>query len=103
MSCDAAAGLEASCWMNGRPGTAGAGGAGAGSAVAVALSASAAEIAPAAAIIVEANNFPVLCMVFQSVEGTPAPEASRVTGVTAVTRVAFMEPLRERRLMVTAR
>ena len=65
MSCVAAAGLAASCWRNGRPGTAGMGGGGAaGSAVAGALSASAAEIAPAAAIIVVASNFLVLCMVF---------------------------------------
>lgn len=62
ISCVAAAGLEASCWMNGRPGTPGAG-AGAGCAAAVALSASAAETAPAAAIIVVANNFLVLSMV----------------------------------------
>ena len=63
MSCVAAAGLAASCWRNGRPGTAGAGAGGAGSAAAGALSASAAEIAPAAAIIVVANIFLVLNMV----------------------------------------
>jgi hypothetical protein len=71
MSCDAAAGLDASCWKSGRPGrpgaSAGAGaGAGAGAAgwaAAVPLNASAAVTAPAAAIIVVANSFLVLCMV----------------------------------------
>lgn len=65
ISCVAAAGLDASCWMNGRPGTPGAGaGAGAaGCADAVALSVSAAVTAPAAAIIVVANSFLVLSMV----------------------------------------
>ena len=67
ISCVAAAGLDASCWMNGRPGTPGAGaGAGAGAAGcadAVALSVSAAVTAPAAAIIVVANSFLVLSMV----------------------------------------
>ena len=42
MSCVAAAGLAASCWMNGRPGTPGVGAGAAGWAAAVALSASAA-------------------------------------------------------------
>lgn len=65
INCVAAAGLDASCWMNGRPGTPGAGaGAGAaGCAHAVALSVSAAVTAPAAAIIVVANSFLVLSMV----------------------------------------
>lgn len=80
MSWVAAAGLAASCCRNGRPGTSGAGaGAGAGCAAAEGLSASAAETAPAAAIIVVANNFPVRCMVSPIIGGTvgtPVPEAS---------------------------
>jgi hypothetical protein len=64
MSCVAAAGLEASCWRNGRPGTLGAGaGAAAGSAAAVALSPSATGIAPAAAITLVASIFLVNFMV----------------------------------------
>jgi len=78
----AAAGFAASCCKNGRPGTPGAGagaGAGAGCAAAEGLSASAAETAPAAAIMVVANNFPVRCMVSPIIGGTfgrPEPEAS---------------------------
>ena len=66
MSCDAAAGLVASCWRNGRPGKLGAGaGAGAaGSAAAVALSPSATPVAPAAAIMLVASIFLVNFMGF---------------------------------------
>src|SRR6478735_3989703 len=49
--------------MNGRPGRPGAGAGAAGWAAAVPLNASAAVTAPAAAIIVVANSFLVLCMV----------------------------------------
>jgi hypothetical protein len=64
MSCVAAAGLVASCWRNGRPGTLGAGAGAAGSAAAVALSASAIPVAPAAAIMLVASIFLVNFMVF---------------------------------------
>ena len=60
MSVVAAAGLVASCWRNGRPGTPGVG---AGSAAAVALSPSASGIAPAAAIMLVASIFLVNFMV----------------------------------------
>ena len=62
-SWGAMAGTFASWSISGRPGTTGLGG-GAGSAAAVALNVNAAEIAPAAAIIVVASNFPVRSMVF---------------------------------------
>jgi len=79
ISCVAAAGLDASCWINGRPGTPGVGAGAAGWAAAVPLSATAAVTAPAAAIIVVANSFPVMCMVlpFRFV-GTPPPEATEL-------------------------
>jgi len=64
MSWVAAAGLVASCWRNGRPGTLGAGAGAAGSAAAVALSPSAIGIAPAAAIMLVASVFLVNFMVF---------------------------------------
>ena len=85
----AAAGLEASCWRNGRPGTPGVGaGAAAGSAEAVALSPSASPAALAAVIMLAASIFLVDFMVLPIVDGTLAPDSSPVTGVTQVTRVA---------------
>ncbi len=57
MSWVAIAGFDASCWMNGSPGTPGVGAGAAGWAPAVALSATAAVTAPAAAIIVVASEF----------------------------------------------
>ena len=65
--------------MNGSPGTPGVGAGAAGWAAAVALSATAAVTAPAAAIIVVAKSFLVMCMVlpFRFV-GTPAPEATEL-------------------------
>jgi hypothetical protein len=80
-SCVAAAGLDASCWMNGKPGPPGVGaGAGAaGWAEAVALKATAAVTAPAAAIIVVAKSFLVLCMVLPfRLDGSPRPEATEL-------------------------
>ena len=65
--------------MNGRPGTPGVGAGAAGWAEAVPLKATAAVTAPAAAIIVVAKSFLVLCMVLPfRLVGTPRPEATEL-------------------------
>jgi hypothetical protein len=48
-----------------------------------------------------ASIFLVNFMVLPIIDGTPAPETPRVTGVTQVTRVAFIQTLRMRRESVT--
>src|SRR5262249_56822002 len=96
-SCDAAAGLVASCWMNGRPGTLGTGAGAAGSAAAVGLRPSASPAAPAAAIMLVASIFLVNFMVLPIRCRHACARSYRVTGVTQVTRVAVIQTLRMRR------
>jgi hypothetical protein len=87
--------------MPGTLGIAGAGGAGAGSATAGALRANAAPSAPALAIMLVANSFPVKCMSLPIRWRHVCHRSYGVTEVTQVTRVAFTQPLWGRRHTVT--